>query len=488
MSEDVSGPDAARRESSVRSVVPARRRLSTRALELSLLLFLWCVYGAAINSGNLDAFNLQQAGVEAMVERRQFSLEGSDAPKLQIRVYYDGDKPFGDTFLYDGRQYAAKQPGQFMAGALVYFVLRLLGLNYVENYLLVSALVTFFTTSLITAAAAVAVFRLAREFTGGDTLLWPLAVALVYGLGTIAFVYSGIAHHDGLASGYLVIAFHFVVSLARERTSGRSAKVVAGVAGLMLGLTITTSMLPVFMVCVVGIYFVSLRRWELIVPALLGGVAGVAPLLIYNALSFGNPLLPPNIAGGYPDSYLHFDPHNTVAKARFYVSEITYYLPIVWAGLVGLAFYPRDLWRERLVMLGMLLALVFQILNIETHGGCHYGPRFLLPAMPYACLGLIGLRNLRAPTPRRLVLAAIVLVGAASVFITSVGALYGAMYCEIEHYALWPYLAALWRGEWRVMPLAAWLVAPLVLCMLLLASACRNYQRARASELSTPVS
>src|SRR6185437_11506594 len=51
------------------------RRLSL--LELSLFLFVWSVCGVAINSANLSAFNLQQAGIEAMVERKQFSLEGS---------------------------------------------------------------------------------------------------------------------------------------------------------------------------------------------------------------------------------------------------------------------------------------------------------------------------------------------------------------------------------------------------------------------------
>src|SRR6185436_14847325 len=117
----------------------------------------------------------------------------------------------GDTFFYNGRQFAAKQPGQFMAGAVVYFFLRIFGLSYLNNYLLTAALVTFFTTSLVTAAAAVAVFRTMRELMASETLAWPLASAFSYGLATTAFVYSGIAYHDALASGYLVIAFYLVI-------------------------------------------------------------------------------------------------------------------------------------------------------------------------------------------------------------------------------------------------------------------------------------
>ncbi len=81
----------------------ARATLITR-VEVVLFLFLWLAYGAAINSDNLVKFNLQQIGVEAIVERHQFYLEGSDVPELW---------PGGDVFLYQGHKYAAKQPGQF---------------------------------------------------------------------------------------------------------------------------------------------------------------------------------------------------------------------------------------------------------------------------------------------------------------------------------------------------------------------------------------
>src|SRR6266851_1043303 len=91
------------------------RGASAFRVEVLCFLVLWLVYGAAINSDNLVKFNLQQIGVEAIVERHQFYLEGSDVPELW---------PGGDVFLYQGHKYAAKQPGQFMAGAAVYWVLR----------------------------------------------------------------------------------------------------------------------------------------------------------------------------------------------------------------------------------------------------------------------------------------------------------------------------------------------------------------------------
>jgi len=443
--------------------------------ELALFLFVWTFCGLLVNSTNLEAFNLQQAGVEAMVERKQFSLEGSPTPQLQIKVYYDGDKPFGDTFMHNGRQYAAKQPGQFMAGAVIYFFLRLLGFSYQNNYALAAALVSFFTSSLVTAAAALAVFRIAREFTGDESFSWPLASALLYAFGTTAFAYSGFAYHDTLASGYLVIAFYLALLLARKKV--RRESLIAFAAGALLGLTVTTSMLPFFMACVLGVYLMTLRPWKTSVAAIAGGLVGIAPLLWYNAISFGNPLLNSYTAGGYPKSDLHFNLHNSIEKVGLYASEITLYDPLVWLGVLGLLFFPRVLRRKVLVIVALFAAHAFQVLNIESHGGCHYGPRFLLPALPFAAVGLAGFHYLRSRMTRRAMALAVVLVGTASIVINAVGTAYGAMYCDVQVYAFWPAVAALQHGGLKGFPLAKWLVVPGILCLLLLVYSIPRYHK-----------
>src|SRR5215210_2852482 len=155
-------------EKSQDASAPSATRGRLLRLECLLFLSLWLAYGVAVNSGNLEAFGLQQAGVEAYVERGHLYLEGSRVEHLRVR-------PVVDAFLYEGHVYPAKQPGQFMAGALAYAPLRALGLTYAGDYLLTAALVTFLTASLVTAAAAVAVFRTARGFVGeGAGLFWPL--------------------------------------------------------------------------------------------------------------------------------------------------------------------------------------------------------------------------------------------------------------------------------------------------------------------------
>jgi hypothetical protein len=474
-------------EKPARPFKPDNAKPSRARLEWLLFLTLWFAYGVAVNSGNLNAFGLQQAGVEAYVERHHLYLEGSRVARLQVQ-------PVVDAFLYRGHIYPAKQPGQFMSGACAYFPLRLFGLSYAADYLLTAALVTFLTTSLVTAAASVAVFRLARELApaaptserahGAGTLFWPLLAALSYGLASTAFAYSGIAWHDALATGYLTIALYLVVRLRREtegpsataqgprattHTEARRADVLAACAGALLGLTVTTSMLPFFMVVAVALYFVALRRWRLLPSFLLGGLLGLLPLLVYNTVCFGNPLLLPNVAGNYSDTFFRLDWANFTGKLGFYAHMLTLYAPVFWPGLLGLALYPRRLRREQALVCLMLLALAGYILNIEANGTCQYGPRYLLPAMPLACLGLAGFAHLRGATLRLLAAVTLTLCALASFFINLVGALHGAMLCDFPHSALAPYLSEMLGGQMRSYPLAPWLLLPLAVCLALFA-------------------
>ena len=211
--------------------------------------------------------------------------------------------------------------------------------------------------------------------------------------------------------------------IARRRAGGRFANLLAIGCGLLLGLTIVTSMLPFFMTGVIGLYVICLRQWKLAGWFVLGGIIGIAPLLFYNSVSFGNPFLNANMAGGYPDTMLQLNLSNSGEKVRLYLAEITLYVPIVWVGILGLLFFLRSLRREQIVLVALLLAQAFQVLNIQSHGGCHYGPRFLLPAMPFLCVGLAGF-DICDRNSKRSATATVVLAGRLR-FHQRFGAMYG---------------------------------------------------------------
>jgi len=436
-----------------------------------LFLALWLAFGLAINSNNLEAFDLQQAGPEAMVEQHHLYLETIPDQHVKHALVQ------GDCFSYNGHVYAAKQPGQFMAGAVIYFFLHMLGLSYVKNYLLVSALVTFFTASLATAVAGVAVFRLAQDLDGQHSSRWALLTALVFGLATTAFPYSGIAHHDVLAASYLTIAFYLIFSLSHHHSSQRLGLLKATLAGLFLGLTISTSMLPFFMAAVVGVYFLSLQRWKLLLPLVTGGIMGTLPSLVYNAIIFGNPLLLPNIGGNksryaaggdFSDTFFRLDWDNFLNKIDFYTKSITWYVPVLWLGLLGLYFLRPERSRERFFLFALVAVLAAYILNIGTVGGCLYGPRYLLPALPFVCVGLVGLRQISLDKQFKVPAAVgVALVCLFSFAVNLVGAVRTAMFCDLSKYGFTQYLPALLKGEPGSFPLVPWLI-PIVVVVCLL--------------------
>ncbi len=463
------------RENRAGDSIASKLKPTTTRPALLLFLLLWLAYGVLVNSGNLYGFGLQQFGIEAYVERHTLYIEGSPDPRFQV-------KPEGDCFLYNGHIYPAKQPGQFMLGACVYFPLHALGLSYTEDYLLTAALVTFLTASFVAAVSGVAVFLAARELSPrGSGLFLPLLSAFSYAFGTTVFAYSGVPWHDELAAGYLAIALYLLIRLARG--SERWPKTTTACAGLMLGLTVTTSMLPFFMAVVAALYFLSLRRWRLLPAFLLGGLAGLAPLLVYNAVCFGNPLLMPNLAGKYSDTFFNPSRQNFLSKLGFYARMLTLYAPVFWAGLVGLALLPRSLRREQLVLLSMLFALAAYVLNIEADGTCQYGPRYMLPAMPLACMGIAGFGFLRGAALRRAAVWGVSACALSSIFINLVGALHGAMLCYFPHFAVGRYLSEMWNGPVRSYPLAPWLSLPLCLCAALFTRALFKHGRSQEGEV-----
>lgn len=419
-------------------------------LEIALFLTVWLTFGCLINARNLDAFNLQQAGIEAYVERHHFYLEGSQTPQFHIV------DPAGDLFLYRDHVYPAKQPGQFMAGACAYFVLKGCGISYSTDYRLAAALVTFFSASLVAAASVVAVFRIVRRVQPESGLDWPLFVALIYGLGTTLVAYSGIPWHDTLAAGCLAIGCYFIVRLA-----GAPGALAVSAAGFFLGLTITMSMVPFPMVCVAMI-FVAINYPRCLIPFLFGFVGGIAPLLVYNILCFGNPFLLPNIAGNYSDTFPHPTWSNLVTKLNFYCRMISLYVPIFWVGLAGFFCWPRRLAREQFLCIAMIGALALYLLSIDADGTCQYGPRYLLPAMPLAAVGLVGFAFVEHRRMKNVLGLAAVTVGIVSVVINIIGAMHGAMLCYFPHFAAWRYLTEMADSGIGTFPLARWLLLPLI--------------------------
>ncbi len=437
----------------------------------SLLLFLscWLFFGALINAKNMQDFNLQHIGIEAIVERHHFWLEGSPTPQLQTR---------GDVFRFNDHTYAAKQPGQFLLGAAAYQLVSAFGLAYRNDYVRTAAWVTFGSASLLLALGVLAIQRLSLRWLGdygGEPFSYLTAIAAA--VGTTLFAYSGLPHHDLIAGALMICGFASAFAASEERRRVH-ALAKAALAGACFGLTITTSMLPFFAVVVLGVHALWIMTMGERAALLIGGLLGLAPLLLYNYLSFGNPLLMANVAGNFNDTFWKFDLPNFREKAEFYLRLSVQHMPLLGLGLVGTLLLPRHLFREKLAILLASAALLAYLVGIETVGHCQFGPRYLLPLIPLLVLGLNGwwLGRLRGTG------YALVLLGLGyGALINLAGALSGGMYCSWWQFGAARQWEILLHGHAPALPLLQVLLWPAVAISALLALWVLRYSGGRQS-------
>jgi hypothetical protein len=133
----------------------------------------------------------------------------------------------------------------------------------------------------------------------------------------------------------------------------------------------------------------------------------------------------------------------------------------------------------------MLLALAAYILNIDADGTCQYGPRYLLPAVPFASLGLIGFSFFQRKGLRWVAGSIVLTCAVVSFAINLVGAIHGAMLCDFPHSAFGLYLSQMLHGEMRSYPLAVWLALPFCFSLVLFLQALLRHKSSQDEEVPT---
>lgn len=321
-----------------------------------------------------------------------------------------------DTFGVDGHFYSKKGPATSLVALPFYWLGIRLGGVAPGHAAILSTLVV----SALTGAALVLLVGRLGFGTGRGVL-----VALAWGLTTMAWPYARYFFSEPTAALFLVLAWLWLVPdqrVAERRLPGPGSLALSGLA---LGIAATTRVpylaaLPVF-----GLYLVG-QRMPLAPPDLrrapwragLVWAVGIAvPLVaygLYNLARFGNPL------------------------SAGFVPEERFSLP-VWEGALGMLASPgRSVFLfSPAVLLGVGLwwrffqlrrseALVVGALGIGHlllyggwymwWGGLAWGPRFLVPLLPFALVPLTVLP--RSPGWRGatvLLLGAGVVVNAAAV-------------------------------------------------------------------------
>jgi hypothetical protein len=337
----------------------------------------WLAYGAMVNHSEMRCYGLLAAGTEAVVEYHTYEIGHSRDPWLRGA---QGE----DTFSFRGSRfrYSARQPGVATFGAAPYFVLHAAGLSFQSHYDRVYAVVAWTTAGLLTALAVGALYTLLRLW-GAPAGVGAIA-ALAYGLATTAFPYTGVPHHDAQAAALLIVGFWLI---ERARNGGS-----AWLAGGVLGLVLFFSLLPALIVACVLVYVLITLPRRVALRIAVGFLVGLAPMLAYNWHYFGAPWRTTNVAGGFSDTLLAPSWERTWGRIGDYFGRgwlsTWEYEPVVPFGLIGLLLLPGRTWRVRLILSVAVLAHLAYVFNMRTGGHAQFGPRYLIPVLPLAGVGL----------------------------------------------------------------------------------------------------
>ena len=218
-----------------------------------------------------------------------------------------------------GSLYPNKAPGMTFAGAIPFALfspilswLQMLGLPDGVFWHLLTYLTTVFTVSVISALAAVAMYRVLLKLT--DDTYFSILVVLTIWLGTLIFPYSTLFFSHLLAASLLTIAFYFVFELRPESSTPRHRLLYGWSAGLLIGLSVAVEYPAALLGAVLAGYALWVtwtgrglteRKLTEFGMFVLGGAMGGAVLVLYNVCAFGNAFYIPYEAYSTPGSAFH---------------------------------------------------------------------------------------------------------------------------------------------------------------------------------------
>ena len=316
----------------------------------------------------------------------------------------------GDIAVSNGHYYSDKAPGASLLALAPVAVGRLLSRavgvdpGSFPGIAWTSYVATVATSAVFTVIAALAVFWI--------TLFWgfsrgaALFSATAYGVATPAWCYATLFMGHGVTAGCLMLAF--AAALALEVADEPQQNGLAWTVGLAAGWAVVTEFpaaVPVLFITL--LVWMNVRKYSraaavstLLRVCLGGGLAAVV-LMGYHFAAFGSPFhIGYASEQGFEELHTGFFGITTPEWWRVREILIGRYrgllplAPLMAVTPIGLWLLARVEGRGRAVFVATATAAFYLLLNASYfywEGGWSYGPRQIMPALPFVALGLAPL-------------------------------------------------------------------------------------------------
>jgi len=389
-------------------------------------------------------------GIESIVERGQFNLDGSNTPGFQPIA-----SATSDVMQYKNKHYSWRQHGQYLIGSIVYFFLYELGITYEKDAILAGGLITLFTSVLMVVTMMILFFNIALFMLNNK--LQSFIITTFMGFGTMLFSYSGTTHYDVYATFFLFLSFYLLFQKYRLPKASSLLQVIAAGTSSGLSLFMSFKSLPIVLALIV---YVILSKSKKDLLCFFGFIfIGFLPSLIFNYFVFGHFFTFPESVGlsvFKEAAPCYFSLSNVVSKLYIYFisssTSVTFFSPIYVLGSLGLFFLPKKYFAELIFLLCSLSFTFIHLSTMNASGGCQYGPRYLLLTIPFVLIGLVGYFNkenkflckLESNIPVEKLLY---FFGIISIIIFLPGSIIGVMYCDMSKHPFFPFISRIMTGQ-----------------------------------------
>jgi len=311
-----------------------------------------------------------------------------------------------DIITVGGHIFSVKAPGTSIVAILPWSLLRLWLLPLLTNHeglywALTTYLTIVLTIGLLISVLCVVMYRFARFLGASEGR--GAALALVLGLGTIAFPYATEMTGEPFAAAFAFIAFYLIATFANDPRWPRAFS-----AGLLAGVAVLNDYPAFLIAAAVGFYTLyRVRRIDTIAAFSAGAAVAAALMFGYNWGAFGSPLffsyqafkLPGN--SQFPEQAKGFV-GLTYPKLRNLWNILIdpqrglfFCNPVLILALPGIGYFfrRRNLRAEWIVtcvaIIGMILFNASYGESIVSWGGgTATGPRQIVAAVPFMVLTL----------------------------------------------------------------------------------------------------
>ena len=352
-----------------------------------------------------------------------------------------------DNAIFNGHYYSGFAPGASFLVMPLYIIIKPL-LNFLPasifgfpqlqfKVIIMNILATVFLTIPTSAFLSVLIYKFLDNFTTRKR--YKLLITFFFAFGTIIFVHSTGFYRRPITMFLAFLSFYLMYKIKNNQI--HPSPRILFLIGFLLGFSIFIEYSMFIVVCLLSLYLLTFLKNKKILWYGLGILISLIALMAYHYVIFDDPFTTPYMHRASPkaQSIQTFSDVLAINLSSERAFELTIGLsrglfissPILLLSLLGLFYFFKSKSKKNLLEIILIVLITFSyfLFNVSQiniwEAGCSFGPRFMIPLLPFLIIPLVFVFD-------KINMKFILLFGITSIFINLLSIFYG--------------ITGLWRG------------------------------------------